>query len=112
LNEVGSGDSTGGWIRSEPVVEAMRKAGLYRMSHPQAIGGQELDPVSIFKVVEEVTRHDSAAGASAIRNQYRFQQYFRDVHTITQHAHGSASRYESVGALMVGEESDWGFFVF
>jgi alkylation response protein AidB-like acyl-CoA dehydrogenase len=54
----------------------------------------------------------AAAGASSIRNEYRFQQYFRDVHTITQHAHASASRYESVGALMLGEESDWDFFAF
>ena len=54
----------------------------------------------------------AAAGASSIRNEYRFQQYFRDVHTITQHAFSSASRYESVGALMLGLESDWGFFAF
>jgi alkylation response protein AidB-like acyl-CoA dehydrogenase len=53
-----------------------------------------------------------ATGASAIRNEYRFQQYFRDAHTMTQHAFSSASRYESVGALMLGEESDWGFFPF
>jgi hypothetical protein len=31
---------------------------------------------------------------------------------MTQHAFSSASRYESVGALMLGRESDWGFFVF
>jgi alkylation response protein AidB-like acyl-CoA dehydrogenase len=54
----------------------------------------------------------AAAGTSAIRNEYRFQQYFRDAHTMTQHAFSSASRYESVGALMLGKESDWGFFVF
>jgi indole-3-acetate monooxygenase len=54
----------------------------------------------------------AAAGASAIRNEYKFQQYFRDVHTITQHAFVSASRYESVGAVMLGAESDWGFFPF
>jgi Acyl-CoA dehydrogenases len=53
-----------------------------------------------------------AAGTSSIRNEYKFQQYFRDVHTITQHAFGSASRYESVGAPMLGVESDWGFFAF
>ncbi len=52
----------------------------------------------------------AAAGTSAIRNEYRFQQYFRDVHTMTQHAYSSASRYESVGALMLGVESDWPFF--
>ena len=54
----------------------------------------------------------AAAGTSSIRNEFKFQQYFRDVHTITQHAFVSASRYESTGALMLGEESDWGFFAF
>src|SRR5262245_38139807 len=53
----------------------------------------------------------AAAGTSAIRNEYRFQQYFRDAHTMTQHAFSSASRYESVGTLMLSRESDWGFFV-
>jgi alkylation response protein AidB-like acyl-CoA dehydrogenase len=54
----------------------------------------------------------AAAGTSAIRNEYPFQRYFRDVHTITQNAAASASRYESVGARMLGVESDWGFFAF
>ncbi len=63
--------------------------------------------VSAAKAVDLV--HE-AAGASAIRNQYRFQQYFRDAHTMSQHAASSASRYESVGALMLGVESDWPFF--
>jgi alkylation response protein AidB-like acyl-CoA dehydrogenase len=52
------------------------------------------------------------AGATAVRNEYRFQQYFRDAHTMTQHAFSSANRYESVGALMLGMESDWAFFAF
>lgn len=54
----------------------------------------------------------TVAGASAIRNEYRFQQYFRHAHTMTQQAASSASRYESVEALMLGMESDWGFFAF
>src|SRR5262245_29874738 len=54
----------------------------------------------------------AAAGTSFIRNEYPFPRYFRDVHTITQHAFASTSRYESVGALMLGVESDWGFFDF
>ena len=37
---------------------------------------------------------------------------FRDVHTLTQHAFGSAQRFESVGGLMLGSETDWGFFPF
>jgi hypothetical protein len=31
---------------------------------------------------------------------------------MTQHAYSSANRYESVGALMLGLESDWPFFAF
>ena len=65
--------------------------------------------VCAAKAVELV---HAAAGTSSIRNEYKFQRYFRDVHTITQHAFASASRYESVGARMLGVESDWGFFAF
>lgn len=52
----------------------------------------------------------SCAGTSGIRNELRFQQYFRDVHTLTQHAFMSASRFESVGKLMLGRESDWALY--
>ena len=47
---------------SRPVVEAMLQAGLYSMSRPKAFGGLEVDPLTMFRVVEEVARHDSAAG--------------------------------------------------
>jgi alkylation response protein AidB-like acyl-CoA dehydrogenase len=67
---------------------------------------------SIVCAVKAVDLVHAAAGTSAIRNEYQFQKYFRDVHTIQQHAFASASRYESVGALMLGAESDWGFFDF
>jgi alkylation response protein AidB-like acyl-CoA dehydrogenase len=52
----------------------------------------------------------AAAGSSAVRNELPWQRHFRDVHTITQHAFVSAQRYESVGALLLGAPSDWGFF--
>jgi alkylation response protein AidB-like acyl-CoA dehydrogenase len=54
----------------------------------------------------------AAAGTSAIRDEQPFQQHFRDIHTLTQHAFSSAQRFESVGALMLGTETDWGFFPF
>jgi len=47
-----------------------------------------------------------------VKNEYKCQQYFRDVHTITQQLFASANRYESVGARILGVESDWGFLVF
>jgi 3-hydroxy-9,10-secoandrosta-1,3,5(10)-triene-9,17-dione monooxygenase len=47
---------------SAAVVDAMREADLYTMARPKAYGGLELDPVSSFRVVEEVARYESAAG--------------------------------------------------
>jgi alkylation response protein AidB-like acyl-CoA dehydrogenase len=59
---------------------------------------------------EAVDLVHAAAGSSGIREERSFERHFRDVHVITQHAFFSASRYESVGKLMFGLESDWGFF--
>jgi Acyl-CoA dehydrogenase, C-terminal domain len=52
----------------------------------------------------------ASAGTTAIRNAAAFQKHFRDVHTMTQHAFGSASRFESAGQLMLGGDTDWPFF--
>jgi indole-3-acetate monooxygenase len=52
----------------------------------------------------------TAAGTSAIRLEHPFEKHFRDVHVLTQHAFASASRYESVGKLLFGLETDWPFF--
>jgi indole-3-acetate monooxygenase len=52
----------------------------------------------------------AAVGATAIRDEHRFQRHFRDVHTITQHGFVSASRYESAGQVLLGSRVDWPFF--
>jgi alkylation response protein AidB-like acyl-CoA dehydrogenase len=52
----------------------------------------------------------ASAGTTGIRDEHRFQQYFRDVHTLSQHAFSSASRFESLGKLILGRESDWVFY--
>jgi len=62
---------------------------------------------SAAKIVQSVHQ---AAGSSAIRRGQPFERYFRDVHVITQHAFGSMNRFESVGKLLFGQESDWPFF--
>ena len=54
----------------------------------------------------------AASGTASIRDEHRFQRQFRDVHTMTQHAFSSESRYESAGQLILGLDSDWGFFAF
>jgi hypothetical protein len=50
------------------------------------------------------------AGTTAIREQAPFQKYFGDIHTITQHAFLSASRFESLGQIMLDVNTDWPFF--
>jgi alkylation response protein AidB-like acyl-CoA dehydrogenase len=42
--------------------QAMREQGLYKMWKPKAYGGMETDPMTAFRVFEEVSRIDSAAG--------------------------------------------------
>src|SRR5690606_3016531 len=46
---------------SAPAAAAMREAGLYRLWRPKALGGLEVDPVTAFRVIEELGRIDSAA---------------------------------------------------
>jgi alkylation response protein AidB-like acyl-CoA dehydrogenase len=47
---------------SAHVAEALRDAGCYHLFRPRSRGGLELDPVSAFRVIEELSRIDSAAG--------------------------------------------------
>ena len=44
-----------------PVLEAMREAGMFRMFTPRALGGFEIDPVTVARVAEEIASFDSAA---------------------------------------------------
>ncbi len=46
---------------SAPVLDALREAGLLRMTTPRSLGGLEADPVTRALVIEEIGRHDSAA---------------------------------------------------
>ena len=47
---------------SQPVVEALAGASLFRMLTPQSLGGLEVDPLTCARIIEEVSRADSAAG--------------------------------------------------
>ena len=84
-------------------------------------GGGAPDPLLLAPVqlaschaVEAATRAvdllQTVAGTSAIRAEQGLERHFRDVHTIAQHTLASAARYESVGQLLLGKQSDWTFF--
>ena len=44
------------------LVSAMDDAGLFRSYMPRSLGGHELDPISAFQVVEQVSMADGSAG--------------------------------------------------
>jgi indole-3-acetate monooxygenase len=45
-----------------PLVEAIAQAGLFRLWIPRSLGGEETDPMTLVRVVEEVSRADGAVG--------------------------------------------------
>jgi alkylation response protein AidB-like acyl-CoA dehydrogenase len=44
------------------VLDALRDAGLFRLLVPRSLGGVETDPVTCARIIEEVSRFDSATG--------------------------------------------------
>lgn len=48
----------------------------------------------------------NAAGATAIFGTHPLERRFRDIHTVTQQLQGRASHFETVGAWMLGVETD------
>jgi alkylation response protein AidB-like acyl-CoA dehydrogenase len=93
LRDVWEGAVRGEWIKPPQKVKVQLAA-----CHAIVASAQAVDLVH------------AAAGTSGIRNEHRLQQHFRDVHVITQHAFVSASRYESMGRVILGLPTDWPFF--
>ena len=54
--------------------------------------------------------HAAVGSTGVLESQHQFARHFRDVHTITQHALCSPTRFESMGQVMLGMETDWAFF--
>jgi alkylation response protein AidB-like acyl-CoA dehydrogenase len=59
--------------------------------------------------VQAVNLLFESAGSTAFRDESPLQQRFRDLSTLRQNAIASWSRYESLGKMILGRESDWPF---
>jgi len=49
---------------SKPVIDALRKSCFHRLFMPESLGGLELDPLTVAKLVEEIASYNTAAGWS------------------------------------------------
>ncbi len=49
---------------SPQVIMALRNAGFFKLSLPKVLGGLEADPVTSARVIEEIAKHNTAAGWS------------------------------------------------
>jgi indole-3-acetate monooxygenase len=61
---------------------------------------------AIHKAREAVDFAYNAAGATAIFENHPLERRFRDIHTVTQQLQGRLSHFETVGAWMMGAETD------
>jgi len=67
---------------------------------------------AIGAAAEAVDLIHSIASSAAIRKDKPFERHFRDIHVITQHAFVCESRFEAVGQVRLGLQSDWEFLYF
>ena len=61
---------------------------------------------AIHSAREAVDYAYNAAGATAIFHSHPLERRFRDIHTVTQQVQGRASHFETVGAWMMGVDTD------
>ncbi len=61
---------------------------------------------AIHSAREAVDYAYNAAGATAIFHSHPLERRFRDIHTVTQQLQGRLNHFETVGAFMMGAETD------
>jgi alkylation response protein AidB-like acyl-CoA dehydrogenase len=80
---------------SQPVVTALAEAGIFRMYTPHTLGGLEVDPLTFYRVVEEIARIDASTAwcvwiasgnppfVTSISDQAVEEIFGRDPHVVT-----------------------------
>jgi indole-3-acetate monooxygenase len=64
---------------------------------------------AIHKAREAVDFAYHAAGATSIFDNHPLERRFRDIHTVTQQLQGQLKHFETVGAWMMGADTDLTF---
>ena len=80
---------------------------LLSLDHRIAVRGASTN--AIHKAREAVDFAYNAAGATAIFESHPLERRFRDIHTVTQQLQGRLSHFETVGAWMMGVDTDLSF---
>jgi indole-3-acetate monooxygenase len=80
---------------SQPVVAALAEAGLFRLYTPRTLGGLEVDPLTFYRVLEEIARIDGSTGwcvwigsqnpvfVPTLADQAAEEVFGRDPHVVT-----------------------------
>jgi alkylation response protein AidB-like acyl-CoA dehydrogenase len=88
------------------IAESGQSIGIEERKHLQLAASYAAE--SAAQAVDYV--HAAVGSTGVLESQHAFARHFRDVHTITQHALCSPTRFESMGQIMLGMETDWAFF--
>ena len=111
---IGEAEATLGAARAylyEALQEVWDKAVQgYLIDMPGKMKLQLAGTYAVAAAARAVDLVQTAAGTTGIRDEHRFQRYFRDVHTVVHHAYISAARYESGGQYFLGVPIEWPFY--
>lgn len=80
-----------------------------RITGPSCVPMALASSFALDSSVKAVDLLYESAGSTAFRDESPLQKRFRDIQTLRQNAISSWSRYESIGKMILGRDSDWPF---
>lgn len=92
----------------EELWEFQKKGEFVNVDHGVAM---QLAACYVIETAREIAEYvHEISGSTGFREGNMLEKNFRDLHTISQHAFASQSRYESAVKAMLGLPNDWLFF--